>query len=483
MASPLIMKFGGTSVGSAERIRGVAAIIAAHSSKPLIVVTSAMTGVTDALIQATEAIARGDESALKQHLHDINERHHTAAHELGLDPSPKYDLGAVLTEMLRELHTTALAACGRSDTSPQMYDMIVSYGERLCIQLLSAAARQAGVNAQPIEATQLIVTTDGFSDAEPLLDTSAVKARQMLTPLIKAGIVPIVTGFIGATTEGAITTLGRGASDYTATILGYCLDAKAVWIWTDVTGVMTADPRLIPEARTIDHLSYHEAAELSYFGAKVLHPLTMVPASLKNIPIHIKNTFEPTAVGTQISGLSADTHGAVKAITTKSGLAMITVQGKRVSGVPVVAAKVFGALADANIEVFLISQASSEHNISFAVKSQAGEHSVTAIREALTGELAEQTIEDVHLRHALSIVAVVGEGMQATSGVVGKVFASLGTSGVDVVAIAQGSSERSISCVVEDGDANTAIKSLHQTFKLVGEKESWLTLPKLLKRK
>jgi aspartate kinase len=287
----------------------------------------------------------------------------------------------------------------------------------------------------------------------------------VLGPLLDSNTIPVVTGFIGQTVDGKITTLGRGASDYTATILGYCLDAKQVWIWTDVTGVMTADPRLIPEAKTIAQLSYAEASELSYFGAKVLHPLTMVPASLKNIPIFIKNTFEPEQIGTRIAAHTDD--GGVKAITVKSELSLLTVQGKGVTGVPSVAAKVFGALASERIDVYMISQASSEHNISFVVKGSSGVLAVEKVHSALVDEMSSKDVDIVQLKNGLSIVAVVGNDMYNLPGVTGKTFASMGVSGVEIIAISYGSSERSISFVVESADAVTAIKSLHHTFQLV----------------
>lgn len=467
MQALTIMKFGGTSVGDAERILGVARIIA---EKPLgkIVVTSAMSGVTDMLIQATELAAKQKAKELAELTDELRVKHFHALKQFklpaALATSTKETLGHLFTELAERLTAISDAKI----CSPEHYDSVVSFGERLSIQLVAAAARGLGVDAEPVEATELIVTSDQFGDAEPLLDASVPQVRAVLLPLVEKHSVPVVTGFIGKTTGGKITTLGRGASDYTATILGYCLDVKEVWIWTDVTGVKTADPRLIPEAKTIAHLSYEEAAELSYFGAKVLHPLTMVPVSLKNIPIFIKNTFEPSAEGTKIS--DAISGSGVKAITVMNELSLVTVQGKGVTGVPSVAAKVFGALASSNIDVFLISQASSEHNISFVVRGKSSILAVESVHGILSDEMSSKDIDVVQLNNSLSIVAVVGNDMLSIQSITSKTFTALGASGVNVTAISYGSSKQSISFVVESSEAVTALKSLHQTFQLV-EKE------------
>lgn len=463
MDQPIVMKFGGTSVANAERIHQVAKLVAKDPTHKRVVVVSAMAGITDLLIGMTEQAVTGDMSAYDE----LCQRHMTAIKELDLGASATHDLTAQIDSLLTDLRDTLKKIQRDKACSPRLYDAVVSFGERLSIRLVSAALAANGENARPVEATQLIVTTDQFGDAEPLLDASRIATKKVLKPLLVADIVPVVTGFIGATVNHETTTLGRGASDYTSTILGYCLDARAVWIWTDVTGVMTADPRIIPEARTIDRLSYNEAAELSYFGAKVLHPLTMVPVSLKNIPIFIKNTFEPDAKGTEISARGSHATGSVKAVTRKEGLAQITVRGKGISGVPLVAAKVFECLASGDIDIYLISQASSEHNISLVVGESHGEKAVEAIRTTLGSELSKHSIDEVQLQPAVAIVAVVGDGMHGSPGVTGTTFSALGAGGIDVTAIAQGSSERNLSFVVNEPQAVIAVRCLHQAFQLV----------------
>ncbi len=460
----VVMKFGGTSVGNAERIRNVAEIVALEP-KGKIVVVSAMAGVTDMLIKASQLAAKQKSLDLNELLSEIRNKHFEAINDLKLSKPEKQGVVSTIQQRLAELETAVAQVLAIGDCSREDYDRIVSFGERLSIQLVSAAIRAKGIPSTPVESSKIIITSNNHGDAEPILDESVENAKAELIPLVEKEGVPVVTGFIGSTRDGNITTLGRGASDYTATILGYCLDADEVWIWTDVTGVMTADPRLIPEAKTIDSLSYQEAAELSYFGAKVLHPLTMVPASLKDIPIFIKNTFEPSEMGTKIT---SDTNGrGVKAITVKNDLSLVTVRGKGVIGVPHVTAKVFGALADESIDVFMISQASAEHNISFIIRGDRGAKAVEQVHGALVDEMSSKNVEFVQLKNGVAIVAVVGDGMQNLPGITEQTFSSLGASGINIIAIAYGSSEHSISFVVEAADSVTALKSLHQTFQLI----------------
>ena len=291
-----IMKFGGSSVGSAERILQVASVVKQYDDTPQVVVVSAVGGVTDKLVNIHSLAAKKD-IAYKEVLQELKDQHIDIARSIA-----KYgiDIEKRIQKIFEELEQQAEQTARITNRSTG-YDAIVSFGERLSVELVAAALESKTNHTQAISATELIRTNKEFTDAQPILEKTESLARARLLPLLRQGITPVVTGFIGATESGEVTTLGRGASDYTATILGYCLDASEVIIWTDVTGVMTADPRVIPDAQTIADLSYGEASELSYYGAKVLHPLTMIPASLKNIPIRIKNTFRLDAAGTRIS--------------------------------------------------------------------------------------------------------------------------------------------------------------------------------------
>ena len=483
MKAPIIMKFGGTSVGDAEQIERVAAIIAHRPDHPTVIVASAMAGVTDMLVSLAQSV-KDRAVGHSQLLSDITERHMRAVVSLHLDPGERTALRHTMITRLHELEeATARLSTQKSSFTKAHYDQIVSFGERLSVELVAAALRHAGIAAQAVLATECIVTNDRHGDAEPLLDESAAQVTRVLTPLLVDGVIPVVTGFIGATASGDVTTLGRGASDYTATILGYCLDAYEVWIWTDVTGVLTADPKLIPDAQTIDHLSYEEAAELSHFGAKVLHPLTIVPVSLKKIPIRIKNTFEHTNDGTRVSSDTPRQPSGVKAVTAKHNLSLVTVRGKGTPAIAHVAAATFGALAQEKIDIYLISHASSERNMAFVVASSDSERAANAVRIALSKEEIAHDIDEVHVRDNISMVAVVGDGMQQSTGITGQLFSALGAHRVNVVAVAQGQFESNMSCVVDSHDANSAVKSLHHAFNLKGEKSSWQKpFKRLLKR-
>lgn len=467
MQKLVVMKFGGTSVGSADRIRDVAHIVSdAAQQHQVAVVVSAMSGVTDMLVKAAEAAEAKDRSAYRQNIEEIRTKHHEAAAQLGVSSHDSQKLIEAIEEHLVDLSDWLDGVYMLSELTPRARDLITSFGERLSVHLVVAALKQRDTAAKAVTASTCIITDENFGDAQPNLTLSTTHSEAVLRPLLEDGLVPVVTGFLGATKKGIITTLGRGGSDYSATILGYCLDADEVWIWTDVTGVMTADPRIIPAARTIDALSYDEAAELSYFGAKVLHPLTMVPAALKNIPIIIKNTMHPAEAGTRITKhIAVDPHG-VKAITSMKSMSLITVQGKIMTGVPGFAAKVFGALAANHISVQFISQASSEYNISMVVRHADGHNASQVLRDTFRHELSQHNIEMVKLQEGLALIAVVGEGMHGRPGVAGKTLDCLGKGDVNIIAIAQGSSERNISIVIAEADVAKAVQLIHGIFKL-----------------
>jgi len=463
----IIMKFGGTSLGNAKRIREVAKlIIKLKKNQEVVVVVSAISGVTDLLLASAEAAAARNKAKFKKNLEALGELHWQAARKLGLQEAPAAALSEVIDSRLDELKELLDSIYILGEITLRAQDAILSFGERLNIHLVSAAIKMAGGQAEPLEAGSFIVTDNQFGEARPELAKSKKRVKKAILPLLESGITPIITGYIGATPEGTITTLGRGGSDYSATILGFCLEAKEVWIWTDVNGVMTADPRVVKGAHTIAELTYNEAAELSYFGAKVIHPMTMVPAALKGIPIIIKNTFKPELRGTRITAKNSKNLSSSKAIATIGSLSLITVQGKGMLGVPGVAARLFGTIASEKINVLFISQASSEYNISFVVRHNDGRNAVKALQEIFQFELRAKTIETVKIEEGLAITAVVGEGMRGHPGVAGKVFSALGNKKINIMAIAQGSSELNISMVIKEKDVTKAVKSIHDAFHL-----------------
>jgi aspartate kinase len=318
-----------------------------------------------------------------------------------------------------------------------------------------------GVKSQAVDATDLIITDDNFQNAAPSAELTRERSARRLEPMLKDGVTPVVTGFIGATADGVTTTLGRGGSDYSAAILGDCMDADEVWIWTDVDGVMTADPRLAPNARVIPVLSYSEVGELAYFGAKVLHPRTIRPVIEREIPLWVKNTFNPTFPGTLIVSQSQNSKGTVKAVTAIKGLTMITVEGRGMMGVPGIAARTFGAVASQGASVLMISQASSEQSICFLVPTEAAQSVIHAVEGAMAVELTRHDIDRVWAMDDVTIITAVGAGMRGTPGVAARLFSALGEKGLNVIAIAQGASECGVSMVVSLADMGEAVRQIH----------------------
>lgn len=461
------MKFGGTSVGSAERIRNTAKIVAGERSKHPVVVVSAMSQVTNLLVELANLAAKGNHAhKIGIGIERLRKLHYEAVSDLRLEPTAAESLREVVDAKLTNLSEILGSISALGELTPRANDLIVSFGERLSIHLVAAALVQNGTPAMPVEASELIITDDEFGNAQPRLDLSKKRTRSKLQPLLDKGLTPVITGFIGATSGGIMTTLGRGGSDYSATIIGHCMGAKEVWIWTDVDGVMTADPRTTPGARTIPRLSYDEAAELSYFGAKVLHPRTMVPATINNTSIYIKNTLNPLAAGTIITSKAANHPTGAKAISVLGNLSLITIQGKGMQGMYGTAAKIFGVLADEKINVLFISQASSENNISLITEKSDGKRAIAALKLALVSELRTKKLESISQQPDVSMVAVVGEDMRNHTGIAGRIFSALGNDSINIIAIAQGSSERNISLVVSDAEAKHAVQCIHDELQL-----------------
>jgi len=467
----LVMKFGGTSVGGAEAFAQVAKIVAAARAQDaqVVVVTSAMSGVTNTLIAAARAAAVGQEEAYREARLSLLVKHQVVAGQLVADGVERAALGRLFDERLRSFERLCRSIAVLGELTSRGLDVVSGLGERLAAPLLAAVLRAHGVHAEAVDATEVLVTDGNFGNASPLLAETRAHSQERLLPLLEGGVVPVVTGFIGATVEGIPTTLGRGGSDYSAAILGAVLDANEVQIWTDVDGVLTADPRIVPTARTLPELSYSEAAELSYFGAKVLHPKTILPAIEREIPLRVLNTFNPEHPGTRIvKELSQVGHsiGTVKAITAIKSLTLINVAGKGMMGVPGIAARTFAAVARTGANVLMISQSSSEQSITFVVPQSDSPAVLSSLRQDLGSELQHHWVDAISGRDDIVIVAVVGSEMAGTPGIAARVFGALGDAGINVVAIAQGSSEVNISLVVMQGDADTAVRRIHDAFHL-----------------
>jgi aspartate kinase len=332
--------------------------------------------------------------------------------------------------------------------------------------LFAGALRQLETKSSSMEATELIVTDSYHGGAEPCAEETRQRCTSQLSPLLVAGEIPVVTGFIGATHDGKLTTLGRGGSDYSATILGAALNADEIIIWTDVEGVLTADPRLVPDARTIPEISYREAAELAYFGARVLHPKTLRPVLPDGIPVWIRSSFAPEKLGTKITQKGKSIGGGVKALTAIRDVALISLGGPGIVGVPDVIGRTFTTTAELRADVLLISQSSSQNDICFLVSKPHAHATVDALRKEFAQDLAHEVVDHITVDPNVAIVAVVGENMRGTPGVAGKTFNALGQEKVNLIAIAQGSSETNISFVVDDKSMQTALRVLHREFGL-----------------
>ncbi|MGE5221733.1 MAG: aspartate kinase [Omnitrophica WOR_2 bacterium] len=467
----LVMKFGGTSVGTPEAMADSVEIVRqAYKDWPrLVVVTSALATVTNLLIDSAEKAVSGNTRLCFINAEHLAQMHEAISDALVSDLARRAQVKQEINHLIAEFTGLCQAIAVLGEATPRALDAVGGLGERLSVRLLAAALESAGLAAQMVEATQLIVSDDCFQNAHPDFNATQAKTRQVLEPILARSQVPVVTGFIAATPQGVTTTLGRGGSDYSAGILGAVLPADQVWIWTDVDGVMSADPRMVPNARTIPEITYREVAELAYFGAKVLHPKTIRPVVEAGIGLRICNTFNPQNPGTHLVADPVDTpkalqpsqKGIVKAVTAICGQRLVTVEGRGMLGVPGVAARTFSAVASTGTSVPLITQASSEQSICFAVPAESAAKVLEALEKAFSLELAVRDIDRVWATDEVAIVTAVGAGMIHIPGIAGRIFSALGQQGVNIIAIAQGSSEVSISLVVKMSDVEQAVRAIH----------------------
>ena len=464
---PLIaMKFGGTSVGNAERMKNVAEILADNAQRSeVVVVVSAMGGVTDMLIRAANEASRGDRENWKNVRRELAHRHREVADQL-LKAAEQAEVLPRLADAVADFENLCSGFSLVREVTPRAMDTLSSLGEVMSANLMAAILRSRGTPAEAVDATELIVTDDCFGNATPFFDETNVKTRQRLAGLRRRGVIPVITGFRGATRAGSCTTLGRGGSDYSGTIVGAALDADEVWIWTDVDGVMTTDPRLVPEAHILPEISYREAIELSFFGAKVLHPKTILPVMKKKIPVWIKNSFNPACRGTCIVPSATNHHKGVKAITFVSKADIITITGKESLSFPQLAAKAFGSLSLDDISTLMVTQSSADNVLCFAVHDADVSRVKAQLEKTFELEMLHDDRVSIEVMPHVAIVVAIGENMEGTPGISGRIFGSLGRRGINIIAIAQGSSELSISFAVKASDVKEAVKAIHEEFTL-----------------
>lgn len=445
------MKFGGTSIEDErafERVANIVDCVLTQNLTPPIVVVSAMSGVTDALLESVELAATGDPDGGKHLLERHWIRHLTVARALAIESGA---IETMLENARREVAELLHATNAQVMARPLLQDLIISYGERLSSALLADVLRQIGLPAQHVDARRCIVTNSQHGNAEPLLPQTELRTRALLEPLIDARRIPVLGGFIGSAEDGTTTTLGRGGSDYTAALVGASLGAREVQIWTDVTGVLTADPRLIKQARTIARLSYAEAAELAYFGAKVLHPKTIQPAVEQCIPVRICNARTPDAEGTFVCSEAEISPRTVKAIAHKTGISLVQITSARMLGAYGFLHAIFEVFNRHRTAIDIVT--TSEVSVSLSLDD-------ASALPSIVNELKE--FGAVRVEHNQAIICVVGEGLRGTSGIAARIFSCLGD--INISLISQGASSINLTFVVDENNVHQAVSRLHTTF-------------------
>jgi len=458
------MKFGGSSLANATSIRNAARIVQRFSAEnKIVVVASAMNDTTERLLEIGE-LAQKKENARVRKILGITQRLHVKTARSVSSRKTSRELLDRINQLNTDLEKTVEGISHLRELTPRSRDYLLSFGERLSAPILAAAIRNLGFKAQSLTGGEAgIASDDKFGEAKPLAELSYHEIRRRLEPMLAKNQIAVVTGFIAATVDGTITTLGRGGSDYTASILGAALNTDEIWIWTDVDGLMTADPRIVKDARVLRTVSFGEALELSYFGAKMMHPRAMQPAAQRKIPVRIRNSSKPTLEGTLVSSGETGAGRVVKAVSIIRSVGIVTVSGTGMIGSPGAAARVFMALGSSNVNVMMISQGSSEATISCIVARKDTDNAVRALQLALLGQ---GLVDKVVAEKDACIIAVVGSGMKGTPGVAARIFGAVARKKINVRVVAQGSSEHNVSFVVSEGQGPEAVRAIHEEFQL-----------------
>ena len=463
----IVMKFGGTSLATGKNIRRVANIVAGSVKQGtgVIVVVSALDGTTDDLCEAAEQAQNGNEAYVRKFKQKLLERHTAAALKAIESKRAQKETQQVIKKTIDELEKVLIGISYVGELTPKSRDYVLSFGERLSAPIVWGCLRDLKIESQWFTGKEAGIVTDAdFGEASPLMNVTTHQLKERIGPLLEKQVVPVVTGYIAATQDGVVTTLGRGGSDFTATLLGAALNVNEVWIWTDVDGIMTADPKIIPSAKLLSVLSYQEATEMAIFGAKAMHPRALEPLMRENIPARIRNVFNPKNSGTLIADTqTAQRTEVVKAIAIIKDVAMINISGAGMVGAPGSYARVFDVLGKSCINVMMISTAVSEANISLIIHRNLLGRALTTLEIALLdrGLIGEVTAED-----DVCVIAVMGANMKGTLGVASRIFTAMARNGINIRMIAQGSSELNISFVVKEKDGIAAVRAIHEEFKL-----------------
>ena len=468
----IVHKFGGTSVGNAERFSNVADIIKQHhcqvdgaSERESVVVLSAMSGVTDQLISGARAAAEGRASEYRQIKASLLSRHLEVVEATLSQSLSQLEVGGLVEDQLHDLERLYRSIAVLGEVTARGYDAVASFGETLSTNILAAILRERGVRAQSVNAAKLIVTDTKFGEAKPLMIETRQQLQERLKPLVGRGVVPIVTGYIGATEEGVTTTLGRGGSDFTAAIVGAALQASAVWIWSDVDGILTADPNIVPQARSLSELSYAEAAELAYYGAEVLHPKTIRPVTESAIPLYILNSFNPEHRGTLIVENPSHDRTRLPAIISTTGLSLIALSGQDDVWTLELAARALEQLSRAGVEVLMFSQSFSEHSLNLVVRDRDQTHCLHVLCEEFENG-SHSSAFTLKTQEKVATISVVGVPGWNDTGTVSHAFSALGKLGTRVIAVAQAATEHSVSFCIPEHEVNDTVKYLHRELGL-----------------
>jgi len=451
----IVMKFGGSSVADAERMRRCARLVKDGAvANRVVAVVSALDGVTEELLELADAAGAANHPVMEARMTDVSRRHQECGRALG-DPM-------LAAQLLGQLDRLILGISAVGELTPRSKDAVVAFGERLSAVLFRKALELEGVKARAFTGQEAgLVTNERYGEAEPLLELSLYQVAETLKGPLEADEVPVVSGFIAATQHGVTTTIGRGGSDYSATLVGAAIKADEIWIWSDVDGLMSADPRIVPGAKLLERIRFAEAVEMGLFGAKSMHPRALEPAAERKIPVRMKNTFNPTGPGTLITDDGPQSTDVVRSVLVVKDASLITVTGAAMMGRPGTAARIFQLLADRGINIRAIILSVSEAGICFAVAGSQAALARAALEAAMlrSGEARAVDVEE-----KVAIVAVIGSNMRGHPGTAARVFAAVGRGAINVIAIAQGSSELSISFMVKGDQGAGAVRALHDEF-------------------
>jgi len=463
--SLIVMKFGGTSVGSAERIRQAATIASQHAKRghKVVVVVSALSKVTDLILNILNSARLGKAEDMKAGLAQLRLRHKQALEEL-CHGDARETVGAEVEATLTRIEEFCSALLLLGSATPQVMDMVLPLGEQISARLFAACLNELGAKGLFIDSARVLVTDDKFGDASPDMDATRTQCAQVLGPALQQGQIPVVMGYSGATASGQVTTLGRGGSDYSGTILGAAMDANEVWIWTDVDGVLTADPRVCPDAVTLPEITFAEAIELSYYGAKVIHRKAIWPTMERGIPVWIKNSFKPEVPGTKIVESLPPSDRPVKAVTAVSQASLVTLTTRRDVHFAEIFGRLFLRMGHEHVDVLFSTQSSSEDSLGIVLREADTERVVHALQKLFRTELKHGVLNPVTVHRDIAVIAVLGSGMKGTCGILGRLFSVVARNNVSVIAVAQGASELNICFAVTASRVDDVVRAVHQEF-------------------